>query len=33
MMLFYAKWGDDFFKNLNNHSLSLEQEFGIIEEQ
>jgi len=33
MMLFYAKWGDDFLKNLYNHSLSLEQEFGIIEEQ
>jgi bacillithiol biosynthesis cysteine-adding enzyme BshC len=31
-MLFYSKWGNDFFKMLYENSLSLEQEFCIVEE-
>jgi bacillithiol biosynthesis cysteine-adding enzyme BshC len=31
-MIFYSKWGDDFFKILYNASLNLEQEFCIITE-
>jgi bacillithiol biosynthesis cysteine-adding enzyme BshC len=31
-MLFYSRWGNDFFKILYDASLTLEQEFGIIEE-
>ena len=30
-MLFYSRWGDDFFKMLYEYSLSLEQEFCIAE--
>lgn len=33
MMGFYAKWGTAFLTMLYDQSLSLEQEFGIIEEQ
>lgn len=33
MMSFYAKWGNEFLTMLYDQSLSLEQEFGIIEEQ
>ena len=32
-MLFYAKWGSDFFKTIYENSLTLEQEFCIIEEK
>jgi bacillithiol biosynthesis cysteine-adding enzyme BshC len=32
-MLFYAKWGADFLKVFYENSLSLEQEFCIIEEK
>lgn len=32
-MLFYAKWGKDFIKTLYDNSLSLEQEFVILEER
>lgn len=31
-MLFYSKWGNAFFKMLYENSLSLEQEFCIVEE-
>jgi len=31
-MLFYSRWGNDFFKTLYDASLTLEQEFCIIEE-
>lgn len=31
-MLFYAKWGKDFYKTIYENSLSLEQEFGLVEE-
>ena len=31
-MLLYAKWGNDFFKMLYDNSLTLEQEFCVIEE-
>jgi bacillithiol biosynthesis cysteine-adding enzyme BshC len=31
-MIFYSKWGDDFFKILYNASLNLEQEFCIVTE-
>ena len=31
-MLFYSKWGNDFFKILYEASLTLEQQFCIIEE-
>ncbi|RYF80113.1 MAG: bacillithiol biosynthesis BshC, partial [Chitinophagaceae bacterium] len=31
--LFYAKWGKSFLENLYLHSLSLEQEFTILEEK
>jgi bacillithiol synthase len=31
-MLFYSKWGNDFFKVLYDNSLTLEQEFCVIEE-
>ena len=30
---YYAKWGKDFIQQLYNHSLSLEQEFVVINEQ
>lgn len=29
-MSFYAKWGNEFLKTVYQHSLALEQEFGII---
>jgi bacillithiol biosynthesis cysteine-adding enzyme BshC len=29
-MGYYAKWGDDFFKEIYKHSLALEQEFVVI---
>ena len=32
-MLFYARWGNDFFDVLYKKSLTLEQEFCIIEEE
>ena len=32
-MPYYAKWGMDFFTLLYNHSLTLEQEFVILEEK
>lgn len=32
-MLFYAKWGKDFFKILYENSLTLEQKFCIISEE
>jgi bacillithiol biosynthesis cysteine-adding enzyme BshC len=32
-MLFYAKWGKDFFQMLYENSLTLEQEFCVIEEE
>jgi len=32
LMPFYAKWGKDFIKALYKHSLALEQEFMILEE-
>ncbi len=32
-MLFYARWGNDFFDVLYKNSLTLEQEFCIIEEK
>ncbi|MEO6818174.1 MAG: bacillithiol biosynthesis cysteine-adding enzyme BshC [Ginsengibacter sp.] len=32
-MLFYAKWGKDFFNIIYEHSLSLEQEFCVLEEK
>jgi uncharacterized protein YllA (UPF0747 family) len=28
--VFYAEYGNDFFQNILNNSLTLEQEFGII---
>lgn len=31
MLLFYAKWGDEFIGQLYNQSLALEQEFVILE--
>jgi uncharacterized protein YllA (UPF0747 family) len=31
-MLFYGKWGNDFFKTLYDASLTVEQQFCIIEE-
>jgi bacillithiol biosynthesis cysteine-adding enzyme BshC len=31
-MLYYAKWGDNFFETLYNNSLTLEQEFCVVEE-
>ena len=31
-MLFYSRWGNNFFKILYDASLTLEQEFCIIEE-
>ena len=31
-MLFYSKWGNDFFKILYDNSLTLEQKFCVIEE-
>lgn len=31
-MLFYSKWGNDFFEMLYKNSLMLEQEFCVIEE-
>ncbi|HWH63484.1 MAG TPA: bacillithiol biosynthesis BshC, partial [Ginsengibacter sp.] len=31
-MLFYSKWGDEFFRILYEKSLTLEQEFCLIEE-
>ena len=30
-MLFYSRWGNDFFKILYENSLTLEQEFCIVE--
>lgn len=30
-MLFYSRWGNDFFKMLDENSLTLEQEFCIVE--
>jgi bacillithiol synthase len=33
MMGFYARWGSGLLKIVYDHSLSLEQQFGIIEEQ
>jgi bacillithiol biosynthesis cysteine-adding enzyme BshC len=32
-MPYYAKWGTDFFTLLYNHSLTLEQEFVVLEEK
>ncbi|MEO8413032.1 MAG: bacillithiol biosynthesis cysteine-adding enzyme BshC [Ginsengibacter sp.] len=32
-MMLYSKWGNDFFKILYDHSLTLEQEFCVIEEK
>jgi uncharacterized protein YllA (UPF0747 family) len=32
-MSFYGKWGNNLFETLYNDSLSLQQEFVIIEEQ
>lgn len=32
-MPYYAKWGMDFFTLLYNHSLTLEQEFVVLEEK
>jgi bacillithiol synthase len=32
-MLYYAKWGKDFFEQLYSHSLNLEQEMVILTEQ
>jgi bacillithiol biosynthesis cysteine-adding enzyme BshC len=31
-MLFYSKWGNDFFKNIYENSLTLEEEFCVLEE-
>jgi bacillithiol synthase len=31
-MLFYSKWGNDFFEILYDASLTLEEEFCILEE-
>ena len=31
-MLYYSKWGNDFFKMLYENSLTLEQQFCIVEE-
>jgi uncharacterized protein YllA (UPF0747 family) len=33
LMPFYAKWGKGFIKSIYNNSLSLEQEFVILEEE
>ncbi len=30
-MFFYSKWGNDFFKILYENSLTLEQEFCVVE--
>ena len=32
-MSFYGKWGNELFETIYKNSLSLEQQFGIIEEQ
>ena len=32
-MLYYAKWGNDFFDIIYDHSLTLEQKFCLIEER
>ncbi|HEX2630975.1 MAG TPA: bacillithiol biosynthesis cysteine-adding enzyme BshC [Chitinophagaceae bacterium] len=32
-MWYYAKWGKEFFRELYRHSLSLEQEFVVLQEQ
>jgi len=33
VMYYYAKWGKDFFPQIFQHSLSLEQEFVILAER
>ena len=33
LIYYYAKWGKEFIQHLYNHSLSLEQEFVIVQEK
>jgi len=33
LMYYYAKWGKEFIQQVYQHSLSLEQEFVVINEK